>query len=126
MSNLLATGATSLAGWIKNHASVSVVYARSGTGSVTISATQGQTSFEQTDAEGFGIRIDTRDYIVTAADLVISAATITPERGDTITETDGSLTRTHTVLGVGNEPCYRWCDPSRKMIRIHTKQISVA
>lgn len=124
MANLLATGATALAGWIKDHASVSVVYARSGTGSVTVSATQGQTSFEQTDAEGFGVRIDTRDYIVTAADLVIGSA-ITPERGDTITETDGSLSRVHTVLGVGSEPCYRWCDPARKMIRIHTKQISV-
>lgn len=120
-TNILATGAAWLAARIKASAAETVTYTR---GSLTvtggISATPGQTQFEQTDADGFGVRIDARDYIVTAADLVLAGNTVLPERGDLITD---AASRVHEVLGIGNEPCWRWCDPSHVMLRIHTKQI---
>ena len=124
MSNLLKTGVTRLAEIIKARAASTVTYIRGGY-SVDLSATFGRTEYEQLDTDGFGIRMDTRDFIVTAADLVMNSVAITPQNGDTITETVGGVTRTHEVLGIGTGPCFAWSDPHRTMMRIHTKQLRI-
>jgi len=99
-----------------------VVYSR-GSASVTLLATIGRTEFEQTDQYGVVHRIESRDYLVTAEDLVLDGQLTTPKAGDQIRESDGAVTRVYAVLAPGDEPPWRWSDPYRVTLRIHTKSI---
>ncbi len=99
-----------------------VVYSR-GSASVTLLATIGRTEFEQTDQYGVVHRIESRDYLVTAEDLVLDGQLTTPKAGDQIRESDGAATRVYAVLAPGDEPPWRWSDPYRVTLRIHTKAV---
>ena len=127
MANIMSSGAAWLAGQLKAHVKTTVTYRRGAT-NVSLSATKGQTEYEQVDESGFGQRILFVDFIITAADLVLSGSSTPtlPARSDTIEETIGSATHTYEVLPTDTEPCYRFSDPHRKGLRIHTKQKSVA
>ena len=56
---------------------------------------------------------------MTAADLVLAGVTVTPERGDQITD-GGDV---YEVLAPVKEDVYRWADPCGVTFRIHTKQV---
>lgn len=89
---------------------------------VEVLATVGRTTFEIESSTGVAERFEARDFIITAADLVLGGVVVTPERGDHIKETAGSQTLVYEVVGPGSEPCWRYSDPYRLAIRIHTKQ----
>ena len=122
MANMLKTGSSWLLDQMKTHASVDIVYER-GIDQVPIKATIGRTVFEIEDGHGVLERTESRDFLVQAADLVIAGATILPERGDRIRETVGTITYVYEVMAPGKEPHWRYSDPFRKTLRIHTKQI---
>jgi hypothetical protein len=103
------------------HMTRTVVYQR-GTDTVEVPATIGETVFEIDDGGGALLRIESRDYLIRASDLVLAGAPALPKRGDRIRETDGAQVFIYEVVGPGNEPCWRWSDPYRKTLRIHTKQ----
>jgi hypothetical protein len=46
-----------------------------------------------------------------------------PVAGDRIRETVGERVFVYEVLAPGNEPHYRYSDPFRKLLRIHTKYV---
>ena len=46
------------------------------------------------------------------------------ERGDRIEETESGKKFTYEVMPLGTEPHWRYSDPHRKTLRIHTKHIS--
>lgn len=96
----------------------SITYSRPGVGSVTIDAIPGESSHEIERDNTIIDEVRSRDFLVVASDLVIDGSTITPERHDTITEGG----ETYTVLAVGGEAHWRWTDPTKAMIRIHTKR----
>lgn len=89
---------------------VDIAYVR---GATTISGLVGLVSssvFET--SENFGVTsIETRDYLIQASTL-----TITPQRGDKITE-DG---RTYTVTEPSGQPAFAYDDENQQVIRIHT------
>lgn len=120
MADLLQTGAAWLAGKLSASAGQEVSYRRA-SASVTVNATLGSTLLQLGDDQG-GVRMERtdRDFIITAADLVLSGAATLPEKGDTILH-DG---RTYEVLAPGDEPVWRWSDPHRTLLRIHTKLIA--
>ena len=62
---------------------VAIVYSR-GVDSVTIAAVVGQTPFEQTDEYGVSHQIESRDYIVIAADLILAGLATLPQAGDVV------------------------------------------
>jgi membrane-associated protease RseP (regulator of RpoE activity) len=128
MVDRMAQAAAIQAGRLAAYASVSVVYARPNVGSVTVNATPGNTPFETQEADGVVTVIVRRDYMIATADLLIGGQTITPQPGDTITETlPGGGTATYEVTLTGNEPCWRWADrPYRNRRRIHTNEIALA
>jgi hypothetical protein len=117
--DLLALGTSWLAGQLSAHASRPVSYAR-GAHSVALDATLGRTLFKLDDGEG-GILMEwsDRDFLIPGAMLVLAGQPSTPARGDTIT-LDG---RTYEVLAPGGEPPWRWSDPHRVLLRVHTKLI---
>src|SRR3990172_1965362 len=120
MGDMLARGQAWLAAQQKTHASRSVVYRRGGR-SVTLDATIGKTIREYTDGYGATIVDEARDYLVHATDLVLGGERVLPLAGDTIDEIGGSETHVYEVTALGPEPAYRYSDPGRVRLRIHTK-----
>ena len=100
-----------------------VVYQRSST-SASVPATIGTTVFQVDDGAGALLRIESRDYLIGAADLVAGGFAIPPKRGDRIRETSGTQVIVYEVVAPGDEPCWRWSDAYRQTLRIHTKQVS--
>lgn len=123
MTNILQDGATWLAGQLQDHAGVSIAYQR-GPNSVSITGTVSQHVYEVVDAEGFGITALSRDYIVQAADLVLSGAEIAPRAGDRITETIRDTSQTFEVMAIGQLKEYEPVDTDGTMLKIHTKKIA--
>ena len=122
MANLLQTGSSWLADQMKTHASVDVVYER-GAEQVPVKATIGKTEFELDDGSGVVVRIQSRDYLIHAADLQLSGSPTLPIAGDRIRETQGDKTFVYEVMAPGNEPHYRYSDTFRKLLRIHSKHV---
>jgi hypothetical protein len=114
--------------WLENqrvkHMTRPVVYQR-GAESVEVPATIGQTVFQIDDGTGALLRTESRDYLVTAADLVLAGSPALPQRGDRIRETQGAQVFVYEVMAPGDEPHWRWSDPYRRTVRVHTKQIDV-
>lgn len=121
MADLLQIGSDWLADQMKAHVGRSVTYRRGGD-SVTVTATIGRTEFELDDEFGVLQKFESRDFLIPAADLVLNSVTVLPERGDEIDETQGGTTYTYEVMAPGKEPHFRFSDPYRRTLRIHTKQ----
>jgi hypothetical protein len=123
MGDLLDSGLGWLAEKLKAHASRPVVYRR-GTHEITVQGIIGRTLLKLDDGYG-GVRMEwtDRDFLIAAEDLVLGGQKTLPRRGDQIRETAGGKTLVYEVLAPGSEPEWRWSDPHRKLLRIHTKQI---
>ncbi len=100
-----------------------VVYTRAGY-NCPWRAIQGRTDFEQTDNNGVLISFQSADWIGQASSLVDEMGTrIVPTRGDRIYRYNDEITFVYEVLNLGSTPCYRYSDPERFCIRVHTKLI---
>ena len=100
----------------------SVVYQR-GTDTAQVPATVGETVFQIDDGAGALLRVESRDYLIRAVDLVLAGNAVLPKRGDRIRETSGTQVIVYEVVGPGDEPCWRWSDAYRQTLRVHTKQV---
>ena len=128
MPDLLQTGSTWLEDQRHQHMTRPVVYLR-GTDSVQLNATVGKTVFEQEDQFGVIQRTESRDYLVRAAELVFVAGEQSlPQVGDRIREPSGTGALVYEVMapsGGGGEPPFRFSDPERITLRIHTKFVGL-
>jgi hypothetical protein len=106
------------------HLSRPVRYRR-GEDSIEVAATVGKTVFEIDDGYGAIERFESRDFLIAAADLALSGEYFEPQAGDIIAETVGQQTLVYEVLAPGKEPCWRYSDPYRRTLRVHTKQVHV-
>jgi len=122
MSNLFEQGAAWLADQLKTHGSTAVVYQR-GALQASVQATIGKTEFEIDDGSGVIQRFESRDYLIQTADLVLGGAQTLPVAGDRILETVGDQVLVYEVLAPGNEPHFRFSDPFRKLLRVHSKHV---
>jgi hypothetical protein len=122
MADLLQRGAMFLEDQRHKHMTRPVVYLR-GAESVELDATVGRTLFEQADQFGVLHRTESRDYLIRAADLVLSGEQVLPKAGDRVRETTGTGALLYEVLGPGSEPPSRFSDPERLTLRVHTKFI---
>jgi hypothetical protein len=121
--NLLERGSAWLEDQRNRHMTRMVTYQRGGD-SVDVAATIGRTEFEQADDFGVIHKIESRDYMVLTTDLVLAGVQTLPKAGDRIRETDGAKTFVYEVMAPGNEPPFRYSDPYRKTLRIHTKHVA--
>jgi len=120
VADLLTRGSELIDRTRRAHLSRTVVYRR-GADSVEIEATVGSTAFDRTDEYGVIHRIESRDYLVSAADLVLAGQAVTPKAGDRITETGDTRVHEYEVMSPGDEPAWLYSDPQRRTLRIHTK-----
>jgi len=96
-----------------------------GKDSVDVRAAIGKTVFEVDSGYAVLERIESRDYLVPAADLVLDGEVTLPACGDRVKETDGGKVFVYEVMAPGSEPHFIFSDPYRKTLRIHTKQVDV-
>ncbi len=122
MTDLLEQGSAWLDQQRTQFMSRSVTYCRGET-SVEVQTTIGKWTFEIDDGTGILERIDSRDFLILTADLVLAGEVTEPQRGDRIRETCGDKVYVYEVLAPGREDCWRFSDPYRKTLRIHTKQV---
>ena len=75
------------------------------------------------DAVAGVIHQRTRDYLISAADLVINGALTRPQRGDEIHEVINGRIQVYEVVSINGEPEWRFSDATQLTIRIHTQYI---
>ena len=114
--------------WLENKrtqfAARIVAYSR-GTQTVQLPATIGKTVFEVDEGFNVLLRYEARDFLVLTADLALGGKNVLPQKGDRIYETQGEAIYVYEVTAPGKEPAWRFSDPWRKTLRIHTKQTAV-
>ena len=126
MGDMLDRGAAFLDAQRHQHLTRTVVYRR-GTDEKQVQATIGKTEFEQADDSGLIHRTESRDFLVRTADLDVGAGLILPRAGDQVRETVGTVGGSVFVYEVnapGGQPPFRYSDPYRRVLRIHTKHIA--
>ncbi|TWU39325.1 hypothetical protein [Novipirellula artificiosorum] len=121
MSDMLQRGQQWLSERLTEHASREVIYRRGELG-VELQATIGNSAYQQDDGEGAITRCQVRDYLINTTDLLLSAIGTLPRRGDRIVE-EGEPSVVFEVMSLGGDPPWRYSDPYRLKLRIHTKQV---
>jgi len=103
----------------KKHLTSLVLYKKGNGGgaSFTVPATIGKTIFSIEDDYGRIVHYESRDYLISSADLLINGIIITPQKGDEVID-DGFI---YEVMAPANEPEWRYSDTYRNTLRIHTK-----
>lgn len=120
MTDQLQEGLAHLAAERKAHMASAVTYAR-GEDSVEIEATRARTIFRLPEDYGVEVRVVMRDYLITAADLILDESLVEPQDGDTITDAG----KTYEIMGPNvDEPSWRYCDSTERTIRVHCKEIA--
>lgn len=123
MADVLKDASDWLGSMFIAHASRSVVYARGGD-SVTLVASVGRTVHEVMNNLGIIVATESRDFIVTAADIEIDGSVVEPRSGDRITDTQGSVDYVYEVMPFGKDSrTFRYCDADHSYLRIHTKEV---
>jgi len=100
----------------REHLTIPIIYRR-GENAVELPATVGKTVFKVSDDYGRFQYIESRDYLIHAANLVLDGQTVLPEAGDEIEE-NGFV---YEVMAPNGEPEWRYSDSYRQCYRIHTK-----
>lgn len=125
MADLLGKAAAWLDGQRVRHLSRPVTYVR-GESSVEVQAAVGKTVFEVDSGTGILEKVESRDFLIRASELVLDDAAVLPERGDKVREEGNGVTYVYEVMAPGREPHYRFSDPHRRALRIHTKLVDTA
>jgi hypothetical protein len=123
VGDLLDRGAAFMDAQRHQHLSRSVVYRR-GADEKEVQATIGKTEFEQADDAGLIHRVESRDFLVRTADLDMGSGLTLPRAGDQVRETVGTSVFVYEVNAPGGQPPFRYSDPYRRVLRIHTKHIA--
>ena len=124
MADLLERASSWLDGMRTKHASRPVTYQR-GQATAVVSAGIGRTTFQVDNGTGVVETFESRDLLILTGDLVLGGLATLPQAGDRIRETVDGATYIYEVLAPGNEPAWRFSDPYRRTLRIHTKQVGV-
>lgn len=89
---------------------------------VKLTAIPGKSDFRISEADSITVKERSRDYLFTTCFLRINGQTVTPKKGDEIKETVGNTVHTYEVLRPdGGDQVWRYSDPGRSVIRVHTK-----
>lgn len=114
MADLLSSGAAWLAGQLKTAAGSIVAYSRNGE-SVDVVATIGRSEFEAANQSGVVERWESRDFLITTADLPFGL----PQRGDEIVESRNGELVTYEVASPRGVPEWHYGDAFGSIVRVH-------
>ena len=116
MADILKNALSWLESQRKKHLTSLVHYRRHGD-TAEVPATIGKTIFRIEDDYGRIVHYESRDYLISSADLLINGIIITPQKGDEIIDENFI----YEVMAPANEPEWRYSDSFRNTLRIHTK-----
>lgn len=121
--NLLKRAAQFLQSKAEKHMAEVVVYERPGSGTASVLAIVGETTYQQDNQTGVIDRVVRIDYTIRRSSLVIDGQQIEPKRNDIIRQTleDGSL-YVGRVLGEFGVSHVQDSDGYGIALRIHTKR----
>jgi len=122
LNDFLQNGLSWLSQQLTTHTSRTVIYRRDAL-SAEVRATIGRSLYDQDNGEGIVTRSQVRDYLIDTSELLNSVIGTLPRRGDQIIETENNCQVTFEVMSLGGEPPWRYSDPFRLKLRIHTRQI---
>jgi hypothetical protein len=124
MASVFANAAASLAASLQSAAGISVI-CRRGSEAVEIDeAVPGQSTFEVQTATGFIEEVRTRDFLIHASRYRFGGRQREPERGDRIDDrSTGALLVFEVMSPSPSDQPFRYCDPGRTILRVHTKQV---
>ena len=125
MVSMLRTGTEWLRDKRVSHMSRTVVYRRVDN-TVSVSATVANSSFEQTESNALVGHLEFRDFIIRTADLILASVNVLPEIGDLVDEVREGITYTYQVTAPGIESPWRYSDPYKNILRIHTKLLTTS
>jgi len=119
MGDLLRQGSQWLESMRDTHLSSPVTYKRDVV-SYPVNATFGRTSYEVADDYGATIQTHVVDFLILGKALPFE-----PEPADVIVapSTGSGQARRYEVMNLGGEGFWRWSDPYRTTMRIHTKDV---
>jgi len=115
VGDMLQQGSQWLEQMRTQHCSSPVTYRRGAT-EAELDATYGRTEYEVDDDYGLRIAAHVTDFLILAADFTPTFGE--PEAGDQIVA-DGTV---FEVMSLGTQGQWRWSDPHRQALRIHTKE----
>jgi hypothetical protein len=122
VGDLLRQGGQWLAQMRTTHCASPVTYRRPSTGSgqaaeQVVNATLGRTEYEVQDDFGPTVGAEATDFLILTEELAPVFGE--PQAGDRIMA-DGAV---YEVLALPGQGHWRWSDPYRTTVRIHTKQV---
>lgn len=125
MPNPFFNAVTAALATVRNATGVEVTYHR-GASQVTIEkATKGQSRFESDNGFGLTTEMRTADWLIEAAAIDFGDGPVEPDEGDLVKQTIGSDVIVFEVMAPGGaEPAWRYADPQRTTVRIHSKQVA--
>lgn len=129
MPDLLGKSSAWLEKMRKTHLSRQVYYIRAAVGgaegwTLRVAASVGRSAFEVETSNGLFTKLESRDELITAEDLVSpEGETVEPRAGDRIVEGELDNGVVHEVMSPGGQPAWQWSDPGRITLRIHTKYV---
>lgn len=92
---------------------------------VEVPATVDRTVHALAGGYGPGVEVETRDFLISASDLVLGGVPTEPRRGDKITDTVGGVAVTYSVAGPGGGvPDWIYADANRLTFRVHVLQVN--
>ena len=100
---------------------ITVTYERPGVGSVSLTAIAEDSTVEAFARDGTVISLDTRDFRMCKADLIINNVATLPERNDLVRVDVDGTTKTYRVLPDTGVPHYRYDDAHEFGLRVITK-----
>lgn len=123
MADLLKRGAEWLARQLRDHAGQEVHYRR-GSSVLQTWATVGRTEFQVDDGQG-STRIEhsDRDFLLLAGEFFLNGRLAEPRPGDRVEEFSSEGHFIYEVMAPAGLPVWRYDDPYRQMIRVHTKLV---
>lgn len=121
MADMLARGMEWLTGQLRQHASQEVTYTLGSLTITAVPATIGESTFERESQDGLRTDVRSKDFLIPTADLQVDGTPVEPEPGALITVP--GLGTYEVFTPGGSEPAWRYSDPHRTMLRIHTREI---
>lgn len=118
MADLLSSGASWLAGKLKNFAGRSVTYRRGSTSYSGLTATHQSQLYDVIQEDGIATSVRLDDFIWTYADLPVK-----PRQGDLIIETINGVEQSFEVRPIGDLPCWELMESSESLAIVHTKRV---
>lgn len=116
MSDMIADGITWLNTQRAAHLSQTVTYRR-GDNEHELTATRGRTEYEMADEYGLVLGAHMVDFLILAADFPVVFDE--PTAGDLLIVDSVQF----EALAFGGDRCWRWSDPERTLMRIHTREV---